>query len=120
MSWNWHEELEEIVRSAVERKLNHLALERQWENSASINGLVYTESVTRREILLCRKKLEEFKKSGMSFEQAKEKLVAEFSERLLRVLLEIKRMETERLIPYTIISVSDLTDDLSTAHYVCL
>ncbi len=120
MSWNWHEELKEIVGSAVERKLNHLALERQWENSASIHGLVYTESVTRSEILLCRKKLEEFKKSGMSFEQAKEKLVAEFSEKLLKVLLEMKRMETERLLPYTIVSISDLTDDLSTAHYVYL
>ena len=120
MSWNWHEELKEIVGSAVERKLNHLALERQWEHSASIHGLVYTESVTRSEILFCRKKLEEFKKSGMSFEQAKEKLVAEFSEKLLKVLLEMKRMETERLLPYTIVSISDLTDDLSTAHYVYL
>ncbi len=120
MSWNWHEELKEIVGSAIERKLNHLALEKQWENSASIHGLVYTESVTRGEILLCRKKFEDFKKSGMSFEQAKEKLVAEFSKRLLKVLLEMKRMEIDRLLPYTILSVSDLTDDLSTAHYVYL
>ena len=29
-------------------------------------------------------------------------------------------METERLLPYTVISTSDLTDDLSTAHYVYL
>jgi len=120
MSWNWQEELKEVVRTAIERKLNNLGLESQWENSASIHGLVYTEPVRREEILLCRRKLDACKKSGQSFEQAREALIEKLSERLLKLLLEIKRMEMERLLPYTIISVSDLTDDLSTAHYVYL
>jgi len=120
MGWKWQEELKIIVKAAVERKLNDLGLERQWESSDSVKGLVYTDSIRRGEVLLCRRKLEAYKKSELSFEQAREKLIEKLSERLLRLLLEIKRMETEKLLPYTVISVSDLTDDLSTAHYVYL
>jgi hypothetical protein len=120
MGWKWQEELKAIVKAAVERKLNDLGLERQWESSASVKGLVYTDSIRRGEVLLCRRELDACKKSGLSFEQAREELIEKLSERLLKFLLEIKRMEMERLLPYTIISVSDLTDDLSTAHYVYL
>ncbi len=120
MGWNWQEELKGIIRTAVERKLNDLGLKKQWENSASNQGLVYAESVNREEVLLCRRELEAYKNSGLPFEQAREELIEKLSERLLKLLLEIKRMETERLLPYTVISTSDLTDDLSTAHYVYL
>ena len=87
MSWNWQEELKEIVRTAVERKLNNLGLGRQWENSARLHGLVYTEPVRREEILLCRRELDACKKSGQFFEQDREEQKETLSERLLKLLL---------------------------------
>ncbi|NLE03113.1 MAG: hypothetical protein GX640_24850, partial [Fibrobacter sp.] len=67
MGWKWQEELKAIVKAAVERKLNDLGLERQWESSDSVKGLVYTDSIRRGEVLLCRRKLEAYKKSELSF-----------------------------------------------------
>jgi hypothetical protein len=81
---------------------------------------IYRLCVRRDEVLLCRRELEAQKKSELSFEQAREELIEKLSERLLKLLLEINRMETERLLPYTVFSISDFTDDLSTAHYVYL
>jgi len=74
---------------------------------------IYRLCVRRDEVLLCRRELEAQKKSELSFEQAREELIEKLSERLLKLL-------PERLLPYTVFSISDFTDDLSTAHYVYL
>ncbi|CCU85039.1 MULTISPECIES: hypothetical protein [unclassified Mesotoga] len=120
MSLDWMGELGGIIRSAIERKLDYLNLEKQWENSLSTKGLLYAENVRRREVLLCRRELETYRESGSSFLQARTDLLTKLSDRLTGLLLEIKQMEKERILPYTILSVSDLTDDFSTAHYVYL